>query len=163
MQVFDNFQTVHWQDCWPVAQWCHSFVGHLLFLRIDVLEWPCLRQNDSGSTLLVVYGCKSRHFETVTIEPQWNWLILVDGFSLEGILFGDPHSGRIHCQASCGWLIGDPHESKCSIPRIHLSHKWLIILVTSSEMHCHTMTFLGQFCSPTFSVSCFNLRFIHHC
>ena len=90
---------------------------------VDVLEEPCLRQNHSGSTLSVVSNGESRHCETIAIEPQSNGLILVSGLGFWAISPDGPHLARIHCQVSCGWLVGDPHELTHSIPSISLSHQ----------------------------------------
>ena len=84
--------------------------------EIDVLEEPCLCQNDSGSTLSVVSSSESRHCETIVIKPKLNWLILDDRLRIWVIL-------------STGGFAGDPHESEHSIPRVSLGQSWLVILV----------------------------------
>ena len=91
-----------WENPWSLCFKSIS-VGLLKWPnQCDVLEEPCLHQNDSGSTLLVVSSSESRHYETIAFEPQSNWLILVDGLGFQAILPNNPHLARIHCQVSCG-------------------------------------------------------------
>ena len=88
LQQFLVSSQINCSQMTPVVQWLEIWQIKTQFVPIkdDVLEELCFCQNDSSSTLLVVSSSESRCHETIEIEPQSNWLTLVNEIQSFGSL-----------------------------------------------------------------------------